>query len=85
MNHCFLSSDNFLFKNIILRMLLFIELRYKFHPIETEAGFMLAKAGFAVYAIDFEGHGKSSGLQGYIPSFDALVNDCSDHFTSICG
>ncbi|XP_008783604.1 caffeoylshikimate esterase-like [Phoenix dactylifera] len=47
-------------------------------------GIQLAKAGFAVYGIDYEGHGKSSGLQGYIRSFDGLVNDCSDYFTSIC-
>ncbi|KAF8402824.1 hypothetical protein HHK36_010915 [Tetracentron sinense] len=47
-------------------------------------GTRLAKAGFAVYGIDYEGHGKSSGLEGYIPCFDDLVNDCSDHFTTIC-
>ncbi|XP_077247546.1 caffeoylshikimate esterase-like [Tasmannia lanceolata] len=47
-------------------------------------GTQLAKAGYAVYGVDYEGHGKSSGLQGYIPSFDDLVNDCSDYFTSIC-
>ncbi|KAK1286652.1 hypothetical protein QJS10_CPB20g00866 [Acorus calamus] len=44
----------------------------------------LATAGYAVHGIDYEGHGKSSGLQAYIPSFDALVDDCLDHFTSIC-
>ncbi|KAK3002255.1 hypothetical protein RJ639_020893 [Escallonia herrerae] len=47
-------------------------------------GIRLAKAGFGVYGIDYEGHGKSSGLEGYIPNFDDLVTDCSDHFTSIC-
>ncbi|XP_010922434.1 caffeoylshikimate esterase isoform X2 [Elaeis guineensis] len=47
-------------------------------------GTQLAKAGFAVYGIDYEGHGKSSGLQGYIRSFDSLVNDCSDYFTCVC-
>lgn len=41
------------------------------------------KAGFAVYGIDYTGHGKSSRLHGYIFSFDDLVNDCSDHFTNI--
>ncbi|KAL3523761.1 hypothetical protein ACH5RR_016595 [Cinchona calisaya] len=49
-----------------------------------DAGVRLAKAGFAVHGMDYEGHGKSSGLAGYIPSFDDLVNDCSDHFISIC-
>ncbi|XP_058109842.1 caffeoylshikimate esterase-like [Magnolia sinica] len=49
-----------------------------------DTGIRLAKAGFAVYGIDYVGHGKSSGLQGYIPCFDELVDDCSDYFTSIC-
>ncbi|KAM7499228.1 hypothetical protein LguiA_023642 [Lonicera macranthoides] len=44
----------------------------------------LAKAGFAVYGIDYEGHGKSAGLAGYITHFDDLVTDCSNHFTTIC-
>ncbi|PON75335.1 Alpha/beta hydrolase fold [Parasponia andersonii] len=44
----------------------------------------LAKAGFAIYGIDYEGHGKSDGLQGFVNNFDDVVNDCSDHFTSIC-
>lgn len=44
----------------------------------------LAKAGFAIYGIDYEGHGKSDGLQGLVNSFDDVVQDCSDHFTSIC-
>eukprot|EP00268_Persea_americana_P065982 TRINITY_DN8895_c0_g1_i4.p1 TRINITY_DN8895_c0_g1~~TRINITY_DN8895_c0_g1_i4.p1 ORF type:complete len:168 (-),score=15.05 TRINITY_DN8895_c0_g1_i4:947-1450(-) len=44
----------------------------------------MAKAGYAVYGIDHEGHGKSSGLLGYIPNFDNLVNDCLDYFTSVC-
>ncbi|KAL5569159.1 hypothetical protein UlMin_025734 [Ulmus minor] len=44
----------------------------------------LAKAGFAIYGIDYEGHGKSAGLQGLVNSFDDVVSDCSDHFTSIC-
>ncbi|KAH6790344.1 alpha/beta-Hydrolases superfamily protein [Perilla frutescens var. frutescens] len=46
-------------------------------------GIRLVKAGYAVYGIDYIGHGKSSGLQCYIPNFDDLVTDCSDHFTSI--
>ncbi|KAJ0985964.1 hypothetical protein J5N97_004320 [Dioscorea zingiberensis] len=47
-------------------------------------GTRLAEAGYAVYGMDYEGHGKSSGLQGYIPSFNNLVNDCSNYFSSIC-
>ncbi|CAA0817869.1 alpha/beta-Hydrolases superfamily protein [Striga hermonthica] len=37
--------------------------------------YSLSKAGYAVYGIDYEGHGKSDGLRCYIPSFDDLVND----------
>ncbi|MQM19899.1 hypothetical protein Taro_052913 [Colocasia esculenta] len=47
-------------------------------------GITLAEAGYAVYGMDYEGHGKSSGLQGYVRSFDALVNDCSEYFTGVC-
>ncbi|KAG0468082.1 hypothetical protein HPP92_017410 [Vanilla planifolia] len=47
-------------------------------------GTKLVKAGFAVHGIDYEGHGKSDGLQGYVPSFDRLVDDCLHHFMSIC-
>lgn len=48
------------------------------------AAHRLVKAGFAVYGIDYEGHGKSSGLQGFFSNFDDLVVDCSDYFSSIC-
>ncbi|KAK9283279.1 hypothetical protein L1049_011515 [Liquidambar formosana] len=44
----------------------------------------LAKAGFAVYGMDYEGHGKSAGLDGFVPSFDDLVGDCAEHFTKVC-
>ncbi|XP_052204241.1 caffeoylshikimate esterase-like isoform X2 [Diospyros lotus] len=44
----------------------------------------LAKAGYEVYGMDYEGHGKSSGLQGFVPCFDDVVSDCSHHYTSIC-
>lgn len=45
----------------------------------------LVKAGFAVYGMDYEGHGKSGGLNGYIKNFDGLVHDVSSHYSSICG
>ncbi|GAB4836525.1 hypothetical protein Ancab_001437 [Ancistrocladus abbreviatus] len=44
----------------------------------------LVKAGYGVYGIDYIGHGKSGGLHGYVPSFDALVDECSAHFTTVC-
>ncbi|XBI80351.1 hypothetical protein VPH35_089544 [Triticum aestivum] len=36
-------------------------------------GTRLAKAGFAVHGVDYEGHGKSSGLQGYISNLNDVV------------
>ncbi|XP_019192694.1 PREDICTED: caffeoylshikimate esterase-like [Ipomoea nil] len=44
----------------------------------------LVNAGYAVYGMDYEGHGKSEGLQGFVPSFDAVVTDCSQHYSNIC-
>ncbi|KAK9913384.1 hypothetical protein M0R45_037202 [Rubus argutus] len=44
----------------------------------------LAKAGFAIYGIDYEGHGKSAGLAGLVNKFDDIVDDCTAHFTNIC-
>ncbi|PNT65638.1 caffeoylshikimate esterase isoform X2 [Brachypodium distachyon] len=47
-------------------------------------GTRLAKAGFAVHGVDYEGHGKSSGLQGYISNLNDVVDDCSVYFASVC-
>uniref|UniRef100_A0ACD5XQ49 Uncharacterized protein n=1 Tax=Avena sativa TaxID=4498 RepID=A0ACD5XQ49_AVESA len=47
-------------------------------------GTRLAKAGFAVHGVDYEGHGKSSGLQGYISNLNDVVSDCSTYFASVC-
>jgi alpha-beta hydrolase superfamily lysophospholipase len=46
------------------------------------AGERLAGAGYAVYGLDYEGHGRSEGLQGYVPDFQALVADCSAFFVA---
>jgi alpha-beta hydrolase superfamily lysophospholipase len=46
-------------------------------------GTRLAQAGYAVYGVDFEGHGRSEGLQGYVPSFDVLVSDCDAFFAAV--
>ncbi|GJM95655.1 hypothetical protein PR202_ga12424 [Eleusine coracana subsp. coracana] len=45
-------------------------------------GERLASAGFAVYGLDYEGHGRSDGLRGYVPDFHALVADCDAFFVS---
>lgn len=57
----------------------------KIYIDETGVGIRLATEGYAVYGIDYEGHGNSSGLRGYIPNFDLLVNDCSHYFTTVAG
>uniref|UniRef100_M8BFR3 Serine aminopeptidase S33 domain-containing protein n=1 Tax=Aegilops tauschii TaxID=37682 RepID=M8BFR3_AEGTA len=46
-------------------------------------GVRLAQAGYAVYGMDYEGHGKSDGLRGYVPSFDVLLGDCDAYFTAV--
>jgi acylglycerol lipase len=45
----------------------------------------LVRAGYAVYGVDHEGHGRSSGLRCYIPNFGDVVDDCSSYFKSVCG
>jgi alpha-beta hydrolase superfamily lysophospholipase len=48
-----------------------------------KTGQTLASSGYAVYGIDYEGHGKSEGLRAYVPNFDELVNDCNTFFNSV--
>ncbi|KAL3576943.1 hypothetical protein D5086_022226 [Populus alba] len=43
----------------------------------------LAQMGFACFALDIEGHGKSQGLKGYVPNVDLVVQDCLSFFDSI--
>nr|GMC98236.1 caffeoylshikimate esterase-like [Ipomoea batatas] len=52
-------------------------------PIYIGAAMRLVKAGYAVYGMDYEGHGRSAGLLGYVPSFDDVVSDCCDHYSKI--
>uniref|UniRef100_A0A7I4BVS2 Serine aminopeptidase S33 domain-containing protein n=1 Tax=Physcomitrium patens TaxID=3218 RepID=A0A7I4BVS2_PHYPA len=40
----------------------------------------IAKEGYAVYAIDHQGHGKSEGLKGHIPDINVVVDDCIAFF-----
>jgi len=48
-----------------------------------DTGIRLAKAGYAVFGIDYEGHGKSAGTRCYIKSFDDLVDDCATFFRRV--
>jgi len=50
-----------------------------------ECGIRLASAGYAVFGMDYEGHGRSMGSRCYIKKFANVVNDCYDYYTSICG
>lgn len=47
-------------------------------------GTKLANNGYAVFGIDYEGHGRSAGARCYIKKFDNIVNDCSEFFKSVC-
>ncbi|XP_062209357.1 caffeoylshikimate esterase-like [Phragmites australis] len=47
-------------------------------------GVRLAAAGYGVFGMDYEGHGKSAGARCYIRSFRRLVDDCYCFFKSIC-
>lgn len=52
---------------------------------QLECGIRLASAGYAVFGIDYEGHGRSKGARCYIKKFSNIVNDCYDYYTSISG
>ncbi|XP_040380221.1 caffeoylshikimate esterase [Oryza brachyantha] len=47
-------------------------------------GVELATAGYGVFGIDYEGHGKSMGARCYVQKFGHLVDDCDRFFKSIC-
>lgn len=51
----------------------------------VECGVRLACAKYAVFGIDYEGHGRSEGARCYIKKFDNIVNDCYDFFKSVSG
>lgn len=50
----------------------------------VEVGLRLAAAGYAVYGLDYEGHGKSGGPRCYINKFENLINDCDRFFKHVC-
>ena len=66
---------------------LFLILIMQMHgrSLNAECGVRLAAAGYGVFGIDYEGHGKSMGARCYIRSFRRLVDDCHHFFKSICG
>ncbi|KAL5579360.1 hypothetical protein UlMin_011802 [Ulmus minor] len=43
----------------------------------------LAQKGFACFALDLEGHGRSSGLKAFVPNVDLVVQDCLSFFNLI--
>ncbi|KAK4847355.1 hypothetical protein QYF36_000996 [Acer negundo] len=49
-----------------------------------ECGTRLASAGYAVFGIDYEGHGRSRGARCYIKKFVNIINDCDAFFKSVC-
>jgi len=55
------------------------------HCFLAACGIKLATAGYGVFGIDYEGHGKSMGARCYIQKFENLVADCDMFFKSICG
>ena len=48
-------------------------------------GTRLAEEGYAVFGIDYEGHGRSEGQRCYIQSFHNLVTDCVSFFRTVRG
>lgn len=55
------------------------------HCLLAACGIKLATAGYGVFGIDYEGHGKSMGARCYIQKFENVVADCDRFFKSICG
>ncbi|KAJ8898597.1 hypothetical protein K2173_004210 [Erythroxylum novogranatense] len=50
-----------------------------------ECGIRLARARYAVFGVDYEGHGRSGGSRCYIKKFNNIVKDCNEYFKSVSG
>lgn len=50
---------------------------FQFSPI------FLAQKGLACFALDLQGHGRSTGLKAYVPNVDLAARDCLSFFTSV--
>ena len=46
-----------------------------FNFVASDVAHRLASAGYAVFAMDYEGFGLSAGLHCYVPSFNRIVED----------
>ncbi|XP_047313351.1 caffeoylshikimate esterase [Impatiens glandulifera] len=43
----------------------------------------LAQKGFASFALDLEGHGRSGGLKAFVPNVDLVIDDCLSYVSCI--
>ncbi|GBG62152.1 hypothetical protein CBR_g29351 [Chara braunii] len=48
-----------------------------------ETALRFATAGYGVFGVDVEGHGRSEGLRGFIPDAEKMVGDCVDYFKTV--